>query len=246
MGMCTQPFPMSNVPKPPKSNGSRRLHPAPGRVPFDRPSRHLGLPEGTGRPQLDHPHPSQSVDAAQAAGGEKRGGLSATQDPAVETVHPAGGDTRQIALAPVVGRSSGGLGESLPSVPTQAPDVPIDAVGGANVRAILRRAAPHAAPVLFEAINRLNRLSRHTEAEQLYEESIIAANFTGRLAIKTIEMTIGKSLNVHATVQNQTGVPKWESLPPDVKEKFLEALSKSPSRVIDATSEEVDDAEPEL
>ena len=81
-----------------------------------------------------------------------------------------------------------------------------------------------------------------TGATVTYEdfESIIAANFTGRLAIKTIEMTIGKSLNVHATVQNQTGVPKWESLPADVREKFLEALSKSPSTVIDATSEEVE------
>ena len=49
-----------------------------------------------------------------------------------------------------------------------------------------------------------------------------ASNHAGRLAIKTIEMTVGKQLNVHATVENQTGIRRWESYPEAVRQKFIE------------------------
>lgn len=128
--------------------------------------------------------------------------------------------------------ASGGLGnasETLSPPPERAPDIPLTGVGP-GIRAILHKSAPPAAAVLFECINRLQALARDTQTLRLYEESIIASNLAGRLAVKTIELTIGKDVNIHATIHNQSHIPKWESLPQAVRDRFLEAIHQVPQQ----------------
>lgn len=62
----------------------------------------------------------------------------------------------------------------------------------------------------------------------------------GRLALKTVELTVGKQLNIKATIQNQTGVPNWEQIPQEVRDRFIEALAHAPEvDVVDVTPESV-------
>jgi hypothetical protein len=106
---------------------------------------------------------------------------------------------------------------------------------GSNIRQTLSRAAPECAAILFEHINRLTSIARATELDKLYEESMTASNLAGRLAIKTIEMTVGKQLNISATVTNQTSVPNWNKLPKDVQQRFIEALASIPEAEVVGT-----------
>lgn len=52
----------------------------------------------------------------------------------------------------------------------------------------------------------------------------------GRLASKVIEMTVGKQLNINATVTSQSSIPKWDSLPKEVRDRFVETLAKIPEQ----------------
>ena len=133
---------------------------------------------------------------------------------------------------PAVGQPAGGLAPGTEEFhPTQPAGVlPVTALGG-NIRATLNRAAPECAAVLFEHINRLTNLARYAEARHLYAESMEASNLAGRLAIKTIELTVGKQLNIKAEITSQSSIPSWDKLPPEAKDyykRMSEELAKLP------------------
>ena len=131
---------------------------------------------------------------------------------------------------PAVGRDAGRLAQAIAPVPS-TPALPTPAVGG-HIRTILSGAAPAQAANLFESINRLKQIAEVTYDAHLYEEAMTANNMVGRLALKTIEMTVGKQINVNATIQNQTSVPRWDKIPKEVQDKFLEALASVPETTI--------------
>ena len=122
---------------------------------------------------------------------------------------------------PAVGPAARGLDPRTQTLePTQqAAVLPVTALGG-NIKATLNRAAPECAAVLFEHINRLTNLARYAEKSQLYAEAMEASNLAGRLAIKTIEMTVGKQLNVTATLTSQSTIPAWDKLPQAAKDYY--------------------------
>lgn len=132
---------------------------------------------------------------------------------------------------PVVGRAAGRLAprtdqpDRAPQPTAPAPDLPVTALGG-DIKRTLSRAAPDCAAVLFEHINRLSNLARYTEQQGLVAESVMASNLAGRLAIKTIEMTVGKQLNVNATITNQTTIPDLRKLSPAAQQAILDAFAQ--------------------
>ena len=127
-----------------------------------------------------------------------------------------------------MGRPAGGLGQTdtaLEAQPHTASHLPVTQLGG-NIKRILHHASPDCAAILFEHINRLTSIARQTELDKLYEESMAASNLAGRLAIKTIELTVGKQLNIQATVTSQSSIPKWDQLPADVQAKWKPLLNE--------------------
>ena len=148
----------------------------------------------------------------------------------------AGGPADAGGQPPAVGQAAGGLAPGTQAFqPTeQAGVLPVTALG-ANIRATLSRAAPECAAVLFEHINRLSNLARYAESNQLYAEAMEASNLAGRLAIKTIELTVGKQLNIKAEITGQSSIPKWDKLPPEAKDyyrRMSEELAKLPEPVV--------------
>ena len=87
------------------------------------------------------------------------------------------------------------------------------------------RVAPDAAAVIFEHVNRITRIARAFEAQGLGEEAVIAATQAAKLALKTVELTIGKQVNVHAVLKDQSTVPRWDLLPEDVRKGYEEILA---------------------
>ena len=59
----------------------------------------------------------------------------------------------------------------------------------------------------------------------------------GKLALKTIELTVGKQVNISATIRNQSSLPDWDKIPKDAQDAFLSALSKADANVVDVTPE---------
>lgn len=141
---------------------------------------------------------------------------------------------------PALGQAARGL-EPRTQAPlpqtASAPALPVTALGG-NIKATLNRAAPECAAILFEHINRLSNLARYAEQHELLAESMMASNLAGRLAIKTIEMTVGKQLNVTATITGQSSIPKWDKLTKDQQayyKRMSEELAQLPEPDITAT-----------
>ena len=143
---------------------------------------------------------------------------------------------------PVVGQPAGAL-EPRPQafVPSPlAPSLPVTALGS-DVRAILQRAAPDCAALLFEHFNRLTNVARYAESNELYAEAVEASNVAGRLAVKIIEMTVGKQLNIKAEITGQSSIPKWDQLPKEAQDYYkrmsaeLAKLPEPSAKVIDVT-----------
>ena len=143
---------------------------------------------------------------------------------------------------PVVGQPAGALEPRSPSfVPSPlAPSLPVTALGS-DVRAILQRAAPDCAALLFEHFNRLTNVARYAESNELYAEAVEASNVAGRLAVKIIEMTVGKQLNIKAEITGQSSIPKWDQLPKEAQDYYkrmsaeLAKLPEPTAKVIDVT-----------
>ena len=149
------------------------------------------------------------------------------------------GDTGEAVPTTAVGRPAGGLAQTQSSAfaPGSAPNLPVEQLGR-SIRSILGAAAPGSAAVVFEAINNLKRIAHTTEVDGLYSEAMNANALMGKLASKVIEMTVGKQLNINATVTSQTSIPRWDSLPKEVRDRFVETLAKLPEQdIVDVPSE---------
>ena len=146
----------------------------------------------------------------------------------------AGGPTHAGGQPPALGQTTGGMGQGTAALePTQQAQIlPVTALGG-NIKATLNRAAPECAAVLFEHINRLTNLARYAESNRLYAEAMEASNLAGRLAIKTIEMTVGKQLNIKAEITGQSSIPAWDKLPQAAKDYYKE-MSRELAKLPDA------------
>ena len=193
-------------------------------------------------PQPDPSTPSRPLGPVEPPRHSQKGPPESQDLP--EPVRPVGGPPAPLSPSPALDSPSRGLDQAVPTIPTlaQAPDIPLTGLAS-GIRSILKQSAPPAAGVLFECINRLQAIARTTQALNLYEDSIIASNLAGRLAVKTIEMTIGKDVRINATIHNQSHIPKWDSLPQQVRDRFLEAIRTAPQQATATLLSEPDEVE---
>lgn len=197
-----------------------------------------GLPTAAGSPtQMDIP-------AGRVAGTRTRpssqgrplvGASSANRAP---VVHGVGAKQRAVALVAAVPPApratdasvtatpapslGGGLEQS--AHPTQAqgaPDLSVT-VGSGRVQSLLAHHAPGAVAIVNGEINRLKRIADATERDALYDLATTASNFAGKLALKTVELVVGKQVKVDVTMTNQASVPKYDKLPEHIRAKYDE------------------------
>lgn len=174
--------------------------------------------------------PAQQEDVVMAGstvtdGGQGQSEVSAPQTACAESVpQDSGGGTKAGSPSPV-GRRKRAVA---PTIPIPADDIPFGAVGG-NVRAILQRTAPYTANVVFDQINRLKRLAYEAHLMGDAEACVLAARATGQLALKTLELTVGKQVNVSGTIRSQADIPNWDRIPLVVRQRYLETLETAMS-----------------
>lgn len=141
----------------------------------------------------------------------------------LETVPDASGGGAAHGAAALMGSRPHPVGPSRP-----ADDIPFGAVDG-NVRALLQRTAPFTANVVFDQINRLKQLAYEAQCAGDAEACVLAARATGQLALKTLELTVGKQVNVTGTIRSQADIPNWDRLPLNVRQRYLETLETAQS-----------------
>ena len=74
------------------------------------------------------------------------------------------------------------------------------------------------------------RIARAAEYENNYEDATQAYQFAGKLALKVVEVTVGKQVNITASIRNQTDVPR---LTTDQQQKLLEGFERAGVNVDD-------------
>lgn len=148
-----------------------------------------------------------SVDTAAegGAGARPEGGNGSANRPC--QIPAGGGIAPAVVRPPAVGHDSGGMGaQPNPPVPA-APLLPLTNLG-TNARSVLATVAPQACAVVFSNVNALNRIGALAEKAQDYDRAAQAYQFAARIALKTVEITVGKQVNVTAQIRNQTDVPR--------------------------------------
>ena len=199
---------------------------SPARTAMDvRPSNEMG-----GRADRPPPRRSRPVETRSPVDDDSGDGEPTPFRQHSHKLPTTGGGNGTSRVPSRVAGNAGGMDQALAKA--NAPDLPLTQLGG-NIRTILDTHAPHQAAVLFEQINRLRRYADATEQLQDYQDAITATGLAGRLALKTIELTIGKQVNINANIRNQSGVMDWDRIPKDVQEKFLEVLAHADQSTVD-------------
>jgi len=111
---------------------------------------------------------------------------------------------------------------------------------GQGAKAVLNRYATDAVAVLFDCVNALQDYAE--EAQRIggpkgLAVASMASKGAGLLADRIIGFTVGQKLDVSVTMKSQEDVPKWETLPVQVRAQFEQAIEQATSGTWEAPME---------
>ena len=90
-----------------------------------------------------------------------------------------------------------------------------------DIRRLFRQTTPAILAHYLDAINRLDYYADVAETVGNVSLAAACATSKARCSAKGIELALGRSLNIHATISDQSQVPNWLDLPEAERQKYL-------------------------
>lgn len=103
----------------------------------------------------------------------------------------------------------------------------------APLRTVLENLGPDLVAAQCSAINRFNRIADRAESEDNKVLELLATKASALYQHKLIELVVGRTVNVNASIKSQRDLPKLEKLTPE-KRAQLEQLVNEMTDVVDA------------
>lgn len=129
-------------------------------------------------------------------------------------------------------QNEGGMGTVLKNLGINTPPLPA-LRSKASLRTILEGLGPDLVAAQCGAINRFNRIADRAEGEDNKVLELLATKAAATYQHKLIELVVGRTVNVNASIKSQRDLPKLEKLTPE-KRAQLHALVNEMTDTVDA------------
>lgn len=142
--------------------------------------------------------------------------------PPVQPVEPSPRDGRP---DPAPLPDENGVGTVLKNLGVHTPPLP-SLRTGAPLRQVLEGLGPELVTAQVVAINRFNKIADSAEAEDNKVLELLATKAAALYQHKLIELVVGRTVNLNASIKSQRDLPKLDKLPPEKRAQLRQLVDE--------------------
>ena len=109
-----------------------------------------------------------------------------------------------------------------------------------SLRQVLENLGPDLVAAQCSAINRFNRIADRAEGEDNHVLELLATKAAALYQHKLIELVVGRTVNLNASIKSQRDLPKLEKLTPEKRAQLESLVTEMTGEVVDAEYSDAD------